>query len=201
MPTPSAPSQVFTFICRIYDSTHDVKRTQHSTELAVIPLVKRSHIIILSLLVIAGLGWFAGTRLFVSEERRVAKTLDTLIGEFEQTGQETILVAAGKAKKIIKHFAPEFTANPGPPFSAVTDEREFTGMISSFRMATQTLNIRTLSRDVRVVNNEASVVTRLSAHYTGRGDTGSEVREFEIRLKKIGGDWRISKVDLLNRRN
>lgn len=153
-------------------------------------------LIVSAAFVAVGAVWFAHW-LRHRDERRIQKTLDTIVAQVSKSGPEGDIVALGRAVKAAGGFSrtPDIVP-PAPIGKRIDDPEMLRGIIYQARLSLDRIQIRILERSLRIDRPRGTasmdVAARVRVDYAGQ--RGDEVYRFTLGWVREDGHWRIRTV-------
>jgi hypothetical protein len=146
--------------------------------------------------IVAVAGWI-WTTWRPDEERQIRARLSSLAEEFNTSAADGLGLVA-KAARMGTYFSDDVTIDLGPGSAAIVGRDTLMGMAARLqpRTSVYTLSLDDVAIDVAPEKRTAKVALTLIITRTS-GVTGKEsldAREFSVDLRKLDGEWRISRA-------
>jgi len=141
--------------------------------------------------------YFALTRLWPDDERRIRDTLDELAAVVSAPAGDGIALVT-RAAQLGSFFADDVVIDLGRPFNPIHGRETIVGLAARMQIPGEGLDVRFVDVTVDLLPGGDVAVVRLTATVRAHGqsvlDRTLDAKELEMRLRKVGGDWTIDEV-------
>ncbi len=147
------------------------------------------------LLAAAALFWLYG-RFFGSEEARIRTRLDEVRSLVGKSSSESALDSVSRARSFAELFTDSFSAQIKPFGQRVEDLPELMRLFVALRHASEKISLD--YRDIEIVVGESGreAIVQCAALLNGGpgGLLADQAYRLELRLRKVGGEWKIAEA-------
>ena len=156
----------------------------------------RRTVVVAALAVVAALGavwwWWPG------EERAVGRRLDALAREFNESTSDGLGTIA-RAARLGSYFTDDVTVDLGKGSAPISGRETLVGMAARLQPRTSPFEIRFVDVTPTISEDGASADVSLTVEFIRRAasaadDDALDAREFDVRMVKSEGEWRIARV-------
>ena len=151
-----------------------------------------------ALLVIGWLLLLGYRHFFPSQETRIRQMLGELARVVSMPPNSSPLANLAAANELVSSFTPDVEINvnvPGAGQHALSGREEIIQAAVAARSHSRGVKVEFLDIIVRLQADKQSAVTDLTAKVTQTGERDFDVQELKFRLKKVGSEWRIARVE------
>ena len=148
--------------------------------------------------VLLALGWWAWTMLFPGPEKLIRKRLAEVAATASYAGNEGALARLAHVQKFASCFSldVEVVIDLSPRGSHTLSGRdEVSQAMMAVRSHLSALHVEFLDANVDLAADRQSAVVDLTLKLTAPGETDFAAQEMKFTLRKINGDWLITRVE------
>jgi hypothetical protein len=153
---------------------------------------------VLGMVILAGLGVWLWTILFPSPQKIIRQRLEVIAKCVSFKPGEGMLVGLAGAEGLAGYFATNAEVNlevPGRDHFVISGRNEITQAALTARSAVGSLQVKFLDITVTVAPNRQSATVDLTVDANVSGQQDVVVQETKILLRKINGEWLITRVE------
>ncbi len=140
-------------------------------------------------------GWH---RLFPGPEEIIKRRLAQLAQAASTSGDEGLLAKAAHVQKLTSFFTPDVEIvidMPGQYSADITGADELTRMAAAARSMGKSIKVELVDVSVALGPDKASAEAHMTGKATVTGDRSLQVQELKAQLRKVDGQWLISRAE------
>jgi hypothetical protein len=138
---------------------------------------------------------------FPGDEAKIRGVLERIAAAVSAGAEEEgEMSRLARAASVRNELDPEISVDAGPPFRRMQGRDAIIGTIARLRGSVRDLVVSFEDVDVTIDPDGTSAQVYLTAearYRDGSGARGLEARELEVAMRKLEGDWVVSKVTLV----
>ena len=147
---------------------------------------------------LALVGMWGSRTLFPGPEQIIKQRLAKLAEAASTSGEEGLLAKAARVQRLTSFFTPDLEIvidMPGEYNAEITGIDELTRMAGAARSMGRYIKVELVDINVMLNPDQNSAEAHMTGKATVRGENALHVQELKAQLRKVNGQWLVSRIE------
>jgi len=152
--------------------------------------------LVLAAIAVVILAWLSWRMLWPSDEQRIHRRLQAFAADFN-AGTTEGLGTVTRAAKIGSYFTDDIVVDLGPGTPPIHGRDTLAGMAARLQPRTAAFTVELVDITPVVHDDgtaDVSLTTAFKRQSLATGEESIDARELALKMKKVGGEWRVMRV-------